>query len=282
MKRPIIFFIISFYLLIILPQPVHGAWFEPLKIHVIDVGQADCILVQSPNGKTMLVDSGDEKDGEEIIRYLQKEGVKKIDVLVATHPHHDHIGSMAAVIRAFPVTEIYMPNLPYDTDYYHELFRAINEKNIPVERAKAGVNFRLGFSVKVDMLGPKSSYYRYINDYSAVIKITHGKNSFLLMADAGIDAEKELIQSKKKLRADVIKIGHHGANTGTTEAFLKSVHAKTAIISVGKNNPYHFPSKRVLHRLMNQGMTVYRTDQLGAVIAISDGKTITFKTNGFR
>ncbi|MDN4075821.1 ComEC/Rec2 family competence protein [Fictibacillus terranigra] len=264
------------------PKNAGAAWFEPLKVHFLDVGQADCILIQMPNGKNMLVDAGDENDGPEIIRYLQSQGVVDIDVLVATHPHHDHIGSMDDVIQNFNVKKIYMPNLPYDTAYYHDLFKIINEKNIPVERAKAGTKFRFGFSVKVDMLGPGSSYYKYINDYSAVLRITHGKNRFLLMADAGMESEKELLSSKKDLKANVLKVGHHGANTGTAMPFLKAVRAKTAIISVGNNNPYHYPSKEVLYRLERLDMTIYRTDQLGVITAISNGNKITFRTNGFK
>jgi competence protein ComEC len=253
-------------------------WFDPLSIHFLNVGQADCILVKAPNGQTMLIDGGDEKDGEEIISYLKREGITKLDIVVATHPHHDHIGSLDDVIRAFPVSVVYMPNLPYDTKYYHDLFRVISEKQIPVDRAKAGVEFKLGFSVKVEMLAPKAAYYKHINDYSAVIKIKHGKKKFLLMADAGAEEEKEII-SRGSVKADVIKVGHHGANTGTTMEFLKKVKAKTAVISVGRNNPYQFPSKEVLYRLNNRNMTIYRTDQLGAIIATSDGKKILFRTN---
>ncbi|KSU84021.1 MULTISPECIES: ComEC/Rec2 family competence protein [Fictibacillus] len=281
-KLMVTVFFLSALVLWFSPQNASGAWFEPLKVHFLDVGQADSILIQTPNGKNVLVDAGDENDGPEITRYLQSQGVADIDVLVATHPHHDHIGSMDDVIRNFNVKKIYMPNLPYDTAYYHDLFKIINEKKIPVERAKAGVSFRFGFSVKMEMLAPRSSYYKYINDYSAVMKVTHGKNSFLLMADAGMESEKEMLSSKKDVRADVLKIGHHGANTGTTMAFLKAVHAKTAIISVGKNNPYHYPSKEVLYRLARRNMTTYRTDQLGVITAISNGKKITYRTNGFK
>ncbi|MBH0154751.1 MBL fold metallo-hydrolase [Fictibacillus sp. 5RED26] len=265
-------------MLTIVPHKARADWFDPLTIHFLDVGQADCILIKAPNGQTMLIDGGDEHDGEKIISYLEKEGVTHLDIVVATHPHHDHIGSLDDVIRAFPVSVLYMPNLPYDTKYYHDLFRVINEKQIPVDRAKAGVNFKMGFSVKVEMLAPKGSYYKHINDYSAVIKIKHGKKNFLLMADAGAEEEKEILK-RGGVKADVIKLGHHGANTGTTMEFLKKVKAKTAVISVGRNNPYQFPSKEVLYRLDNRKMTVYRTDQLGAIIATSNGKKIMFRTN---
>jgi competence protein ComEC len=267
-----------FLVFLSVPNKAHADWFDPLTIHFIDVGQADCILIEAPNGQTMLIDGGDENDAEKIISYLKKAGITQLDIVVASHPHHDHIGSLDDVIRAFPVSVLYMPNLPYDTKYYHDLFRVINEKQIPVDRAKAGVAFKMGFSVKVEMLAPKGSYYRHINDYSAVIKIKHGKKIFLLMADAGAEEEKEIL-SRGNVRADVIKLGHHGANTGTTMEFLKKAKAKTAVISVGRNNPYRFPSKEVLHRLNNRKMTVYRTDQLGSIIATSNGKKIIFRTN---
>ncbi|MFC7372954.1 ComEC/Rec2 family competence protein [Fictibacillus iocasae] len=265
------------------PKEASAAWFEPLSIHFIDVGQADSILVRAPNGENMLIDGGDESDADTVINYLKKEGITHLDIVVATHPHHDHIGSLDDVIKAFPVSTVYMPNLPYDTKYYHDLFRNISEKQIPVERAKSGVTFRMGFAVKVEMLAPRAAYYKYINDYSAVIKITHGRNDFLLMADAGVEEERELLLKKKdKIQADVIKIGHHGANSGSTMAFLKKVKPHTAVISVGKNNPYHFPSKEVLFRLEKQNATVYRTDELGSIIAISNGKKISFKTDGIK
>lgn len=267
-----------FIFMLVSGKTANADWFDPLKIHFLDVGQADCILVEAPNGQTMLIDGGDEHDAEEIITYLKREGITHIDIVVASHPHHDHIGSLDDVIRAFPVSVLYMPNLPYDTKYYHDLFRVINEKQIPVDRAKAGVRFKMGFSVKVEMLAPKGSYYKHINDYSAVIKIQHGKRNFLLMADAGAEEEKEIL-SRSGVKADVVKIGHHGANTGTTMEFLKRVKAKVAVISVGKNNPYQFPSKEVLYRLNNRKMTIYRTDQLGAIIATSNGKKIIFRTN---
>jgi beta-lactamase superfamily II metal-dependent hydrolase len=279
--------VIAFLVLAVLfaasPIKAEAAWFEPLSIHFIDVGQADSILVRAPNGENMLIDGGDENDADTIINYLKNEGISHLDIVVATHPHHDHIGSLDDVIKAFPVSLVYMPNLPYDTKYYHDLFRNISEKQIQVERAKAGVIFRMGFAVKVEMLAPRAAYYKYINDYSAVIKINHGKNYFLLMADAGAEEERELLMKKKdKIQADVIKIGHHGANTGSTMKFLKKVKPKTAVISVGKNNPYHFPSKDVLSRLEKQNATVYRTDELGSIIAISNGNKIHFKTDGIR
>ncbi|EIT85998.1 beta-lactamase domain-containing protein [Fictibacillus macauensis ZFHKF-1] len=258
-----------------------AAWFEPMKIHFLDVGRADCMFVQMPNGENILVDGGDEHDAARIIEFLQGLGVKTIDLVIATHPHHDHIGSMDEVLETFSVKKIYMPNLPYDTSFYHDLFKVINKKKIPVERAVAGTSFRFGFSAKAELLAPGASYYKYINDYSAVLKITHGNNKFLLMADSGVAAERELLRSHQDLQADVIKVGHHGANTGTTMKFLKAVSAKTAIISCGSQNPNAYPSNVVLGRLAQLNMTVYRTDQLGVITAISNGRSIRFKTNGF-
>ncbi|MDR7074703.1 ComEC/Rec2 family competence protein [Fictibacillus barbaricus] len=277
-KSAALFFSFLLVFMLFSGKTVHADWFDPLTIHFLDVGQADCILVQAPNGQTMLIDGGDENDADKIITYLKKVGITQLDIVIATHPHHDHIGSLDDVIRAFPVSVLYMPNLPYDTKYYHDLFRVINEKQIPVDRAKAGVRFRMGFSVKVEMLAPKGSYYKHINDYSAVIMIKHAKKKFLLMADAGAEEEKEIL-SRGGVKADVIKIGHHGANTGTTLDFLKKVKAKTAVISVGRNNPYQFPSREVMYRLNNRKMTIYRTDQLGAIIATSNGKKVMFKTS---
>jgi competence protein ComEC len=259
---------------------VHASWLPSLQVHFIDVGQADSILLKSSSDKTMLVDAGSSHSFKKIDNHLQKEGVEEIDVLIATHPHHDHIGSMDKIIKKYNVNTLIMPDIEYKTKYFKDLQEIIKEQNIVVQYPKDGMKFRLGFGVKVEILGPIKSKYKEINDYSSILRVVHGKNKFLLMGDAGKKAEQHLIDKyPKKLESDLLKVGHHGANTGTTLKFLKKVKPKYGIISVGKKNKYGYPSKEVLDRLEEEEIEIYRTDRLGTIVVNSDGKSINVTLN---
>jgi competence protein ComEC len=252
-----------------------------MEVHFLDVGQADCIFIQTSNNKTMLIDAGDDHDGQRVKKFLERKGIEKIDILVATHPHHDHIGGMDTILASFDVQTILMPNLHYHTKYYKELMRMVEQKKPKKVLAKEGVNLSLDWGIRIDVLAPPlKSQYKYINDYSAVLKLTHGTNTFLFAADAGIASEKQMLRRYPTLNADVLKVAHHGANTGTTAAFIDRVDPEYAVISVGRQNDYDYPSKKVLKRLKEKQIKVYRTDQSGTAIAFSDGKKIQFTTLG--
>ncbi len=249
-----------------------------LKVHFIDVGQADCILAQFPNGNNLLIDAGNREDAPLIIDYLTKQKIKKIDVLVATHPHEDHIGGMAAVVENFEIGKLYMPKVANTTATFKRLLLAIKARNLKVNTAQAGVKLALESKIECQMLAPNSAKYEELNDYSPVIKIVYQKNSLLFTGDATRESEKEMLKLGVNLKADLLKIGHHGSNTSTTENFLSAVAPEYAVISVGKKNDYNHPGRYTMKRLQKAGIKIYRTDQQGTIIATSNGKTLKITT----
>ncbi|MCA0173509.1 ComEC/Rec2 family competence protein [Bacillus sp. RAR_GA_16] len=271
-----------FFSLLILLQMPYKVTAQPnlLEVHFLDVGQADSILITFGE-ETMLVDAGDNGDGKMVSEYLKKLGITQLDYIVATHPHHDHIGGMDDVIKNFEVERVVMPDVSYPTTHYKSLLKEIKKKEIPIMDAHKGVKIKLGRRVSVQVISPsENAEYEDFNDYSAVLRLKHEENRFLLMGDAGVEVEKEMLNGlkKKQLLNDVLKIGHHGAISATTEAFIKAVGPETAVISVGKDNRYHFPDHEVLQRLSGNDISILRTDQIGTIIATSDGKNITFHT----
>lgn len=244
---------------------------DKLVIHYIDVGQADSILIQV-NSKNLLIDAGNNDDKDKIISYLQKQGVKKLDYVIATHPHEDHIGSMSAVIKKFPIGDFYAPKVTNTTKTFENMITALNGKKVKI--AKAGVELNLGENVKCEMLAPNSDKYEDLNNYSAVIKITYGDNKFLFMGDAEKLSENEILSKNFDISSDVIKIGHHGSSSSSSKVFLDKVSPKIAVISCGRNNDYGHPHKETLSELKSRKITTYRTDIDGNIILISDGKKI--------
>lgn len=247
---------------------------ESLEVHFLDVGQADSILVKAPGG-VMLIDAGNNADADDVVSYLKNQGVSKIDVLVGTHPHEDHIGGLDAVIDTFDVSKIYMPKASTTTKTFEDVLLAIQSKGLKVTTPTAGSSFDLG-NVKCIILAPIGNSYEDLNNYSIVLKLEYGQTSFLFTGDAETGSEQEILAAKYDLKADVLKVGHHGSSGSTSPAFLKAVSPKYAVISVGKNNQYGHPDSIILNRLSVYGAEIYRTDESGTIIAISDGKSITF------
>lgn len=249
---------------------------KELIVSFIDVGQGDSILVQAPSGKNMLIDAGVPEAGDKVVSYLKSRGVNKIDILVATHPHSDHIGGLPEVISVFYIGDLYMPKVGNNTYSYEKLLNSIKRKKITVKTGKAGVKLDLGDDVDALMLAPNSTYYDDLNNYSVVIKIKYGNNTFLLTGDAGTVSEKEMLEAGYDLKADVLKVGHHGSAYSTSLPFLNAVNPRYAVISVGKNNDYGHPAKVTLNKLKAHHIIVYRTDQNGTIVATSDGNKISF------
>lgn len=245
-----------------------------LTVHFIDVGQGDGILIQQGT-KNMLIDAGTNEDEKLMVNYLNKQGIKKLDVVIGTHPHEDHIGGMDAVIKNFSIGAIYMPKVTNTTKTFEDVLTAIKAKGLKVNAPTAGSTFKLG-DATCTILAPNGSQYEDLNNYSLVIKVTYGTKSFLFTGDAEAISEKEMINKKYNLKADVLKVGHHGSSSSTSADFLKAVNPTFAVISMAKGNDYGHPHKETMALLKAKSIKVYRTDECGTIIATSDGKTIAF------
>lgn len=244
-----------------------------LQVHFLDVGQADSILVQLPNGQNMLVDAGNNNDDVPIVNYLKQLDVKQIDFLIGTHPHEDHIGGLDTVIKKFKIGKVYLPRVTTTTRTFEDVLKALQVKGLKITPARAGVQLVNTGKLKAVILAPQQSDYEDMNNYSAVIKITYDQVSFLLTGDAGEQSESEmLLSSAVSPKADVLKISHHGSRFSTSKQFLKVVQPKYAVISVGDKNVYGHPHRETLEKL--KGIQVYRTDRDGTIIFSTDGKKI--------
>ena len=253
---------------------------KKLKISYIDVGQGDSILIQTPGGKNILIDAGNNGDATTIVTYLKAQNISQLDYVIATHSHEDHIGSLDTVIKTFDIGQVVMPKESSNTQTFRDVLTAIANKGLKPIEAKAGVKLDMGSEIYAELLAPNSSGYEDTNDYSAVLRLVYGKNSFLFTGDAETQSESEMLHLGSQLKADVLKVGHHGSRTSSTAAFLKLVAPKYAIISVGKGNSYGHPTQEALGRLGSVGATIYRTDESGTIVCESDGESITFKTLG--
>lgn len=249
---------------------------EKITIHFLDVGQGDSAFIELPGGKTMLIDASVSKASDKIVSFISQKGYDKIDYLVATHPHADHIGGMQAVVEAFDIGEIYMPRATTNTKTYENLLLAIADKGMKIKAASAGKTICEG----VEIIAPNSDKYDEMNDYSVVVKITHDNRKFLFMGDAEVLSEKEIMTAGFDVSADVVKVGHHGSGTSSSEAFVKATGAKYAIFSVGEGNSYNHPHHFIVERWEKSGAAVYRTDLSGDIEVVSDGVSLEVKVLG--
>ena len=248
-----------------------------LKIHYIDVGQGASQLILAPNGKTMLIDGGNNDDEQRVVNYLKKQGVKKVDILIGTHPDADHIGGLDAVVDAFEIGSIYMPKVSSNTKTFESLLTSIANKSLKVTTAKAGINLSLDEQLIVNMIAPVN-IYDDTNDMSAVIKITFGSNSFLFTGDAEARSEHDLLANGANVKSDVLLVGHHGSNSSNSQSFLDAVDPAYAVIQVGENS-YGHPTSNILKRLTDKKIKIYRNDEQGNIVFSSDGKKITTSQN---
>ena len=242
-----------------------------LKVHYLDVGQGDSIFVELPNNETMLIDAAESYQSENIINYLKNLNYQKIDYVIGTHPHTDHIGGLKNIINTFEIGKIYMPKVVSTTKTYESLLMAIKDKNLKINTAKAGTSIIDTDALKINILAPNNSIYTELNNYSVVTKITYGTTKFLFMGDSEKLIENEI---KENVTADVIKIGHHGSNTSSSIDFIKKVNAKYGIISVGLNNKYNLPKEETITNWENSGTKIYLTSTNGTIRASSDGTNI--------
>jgi len=253
-------------------QKTSGTEEKLLKVYFIDVGQGDSIFIQFPDKRAMLIDAGEADFSQAVIKTIKEAREDTLDYVIATHPHSDHIGGMAEVIKSFKIGSIYMPKVSQTTKTFENLLTTIQSKGLKVNTAKAGVNILNTAGLKAEFLAPARDDYKDLNDWSAVLKLTYGSTSFLFAGDATATSEHDI---SGNLKADVLKIGHHGSKTSTSDSFLSKVSPKFAVISVGKGNSYGHPAAETLNKLKNANIQVFRTDLSGTVIFSSDGKKIT-------
>jgi len=256
-----------------------------VEVHFIDVGQGDSVYIKLPNNVDILIDGGNNWYGDDVVTYLNSQNVDDIEYLIATHPDADHIGGLDDVLKAFEVENVYAPDVSHTTKTYSDFVLEVRNEGTYIKTTKAGmtlINPALAAVIgcpsfsNVFFLGPVKNYGTDLNSWSAVVKLDFGNSSYLFTGDADRISEKDMIDNGMFLKADVLKVGHHGSYSSTSQEFLKEVSPKYAVISVGKNNNYGHPAQEVLERLEMYKVDLFRTDLQGHIIAISDGNKINF------
>lgn len=245
---------------------------ETLTVRFVDVGQGDGSIIEFPDGKTMVIDAGrDSASAAAMNAALSADGREQIDWLVATHPDADHIGGLPDVISANVVNSVWAPNCNHDTETYTRFLQAVANTGLSIDAASKGKTITTGANYKAEILWPPSdASFDDTNDYSVVIKVTYGNASFLFTGDATLS---DLAQAGCG-HADVLKVAHHGSNTGTSSALLARISPKIAVISYGLDNSYGHPTRKVLDALSASGAIVYGTGAQGTITVTTDGTTI--------
>lgn len=249
---------------------------DELQIMFLDVGQADSTLIQAA-GKSMLIDAGNNEDGETIVSILQAQGIETLDYIIPTHPHADHVGGMDDVINAFDIGKVIMPNATSTSQTFEDMLDAMETKGLSATTPIVGDTYTLG-DCSFTILAPVWDYGDDMNNWSVAIQLVHGENSFVFTGDAEEEAEEDMLATGLNLQGDVFQAGHHGSNTSNTEEFLDAVNPKYVVISCGEGNSYGHPNEEILERFAERNIEVYRTDTQGTIIMQSDGTNITFIT----
>lgn len=246
------------------------------SVHYIDVGQGDCSLVVC-DGKYLLIDAGENGHERDVINYLYSQGVQKLDYIVASHQHSDHIGGLAEVIEEFGADTLIMPRLTKEqtptNSTYTAFLKAIQNSDLKVVSSKAGAVYNLG-SAEFEILGPVTNDAESLNSMSVVMKVTYAEKTFLFTGDAEKDEEQEILGTGAEVDCDVLKVGHHGSNTSSSADFLKAVTPEICVIQVGEGNDYGHPHKEPVKRLQKYTEDIYRNDVCGDIVISSDGKDL--------
>lgn len=263
----------------LVPQPVHVD--GEVSVHFIDVGQADCELIQTPES-TVLIDAGDIGGGDAVVAYLKAQGVNRIDLLIASHPHADHIGGMKEVVETFDIGKIIFSDVPDEliptSKTYEGLIDAIAARGYKITKAEPRAVYDLGGGASLTILGPVAQYDD-LNETSVACRFDFGKTSFLFTGDAERENENDLVAAYgSALKADVFKLGHHGSSTSNQQKLLNAVDPDIAVCEVGYDNSYGHPHAETLERLLKMGVMLYRTDRDGTVVISSDGETLSVVT----
>ena len=251
-------------------EPVGASGPSELSVLFIDVGQADSTLISLSTGETMLIDAGESPGADAIREELDERHITDIDILVATHPHADHIGGMCSLIEHYDIGSVLMPDMTAQSAVYKKLTDAMNSRGIPVTEAYAGYKFSFG-SAQCSVVSPDADADKDANNESVVIFLDFNNSEFLFTGDMEQWAEDAVLDGRYYIDADVLKVAHHGSSTSSSQAFLAAVTPQYAVISCGKDNEYGHPHQETLERLTEAGATIYRTDQAGDVLILTDG-----------
>lgn len=255
-----------------------------LTVAFLDIGQGDSILIRSPTGMTMLIDGGnsDNDATQVILPKLREWGADRLDVMVVTHPDADHIGGLPEVLENFPVETVALTGQVHTTQIYERLLTDIRDLNVNAIQTRTGTSIPFDPDVRVEVLGPDDEFVQDDNDTnnaSIVIRLTYRSVSFMFTGDAEVPEEEAILASGVHLRSAILKVGHHGSRSSTSELFLAVVDPQIGVISAGANNRYGHPHREVLDRLGQAGVQIYRTDQNGTITITTDGLTIDVETD---
>ncbi len=253
-----------------------GSSAQGLTVHFLDVGQADCILLEC-EGEYLLIDGGNREDGQFVVSYLEQQGVETLNAVICTHAHEDHVGGLPSVLAVYPTEAILAPTRTYASKVFDDFLRYADQQRVEVDIPSPGDAFSLG-GAEIRILGPVKSYAE-TNNSSIVVQADYGESSFLFTGDMEVTAETDMLdywEEKLDWQVDVLKVGHHGSDTSTGYRFLYELDPAYGVISVGTGNSYGHPHEEPLSRLWDAGVTLLRTDRLGTILAHSDGREITF------
>ncbi len=247
-----------------------------LMISYMDVGQGDAAYIKV-NGNDILIDAGPRSNSKELLEQLKAKNIDNFELVIATHPHEDHIGGMVDVFKEYEVKAFYSPKIAHTTKTYENLVKAVKDEGLKTKELKSGMVIDLGEGAKFEVFTPQKSEYEELNDYSPIMKLSFGDTSYLFTGDAEKLAEEEaLAKYKTSLDSDVIKFGHHGSSSSSSNAFIEAVSPKYGIISCAKDNKYGHPHRETLDIIKKYNIKTFRTDTDGEIILTSDGKSINF------
>lgn len=249
---------------------------EKLMISYMDIGQGDAAYINI-NGNDILIDAGPRSNSKELLEQLKAKNIDDFELVIATHPHEDHIGGMVDVFKEYKVKSFYSPKVTHTTKTYENLVKAVKDEGLKINELKGGMVIDLGDGANFEVFTPQNSNYEELNDYSPIMKLNFGDTSYLFTGDAEKLAEDEALSKyKNSLDSDVIKFGHHGSSSSSSNAFIEAVSPKYGIISCAKDNKYGHPHRETLDIVKKYNIKTFRTDKDGEIILTSDGKSINF------